>query len=100
MESAVWRLIKDITGALIGNIKKAQFYNTAKFSLNQSNSVWSWTINPIYLHYSMFYLITAHYTTGFEHKLSDNNYRHINAQIKQNWTSLTKKRGSLSFLPN
>ncbi len=40
----------------------------------------------------MFYLITAHYTTGFEHKLSDNNYRHINAQIKQNWTSLTKKK--------
>ncbi len=45
----------------------------------------------------MFYLITVHYTTGFEHKKSDNNYRHINAQTQQNWTSLTKKkkRGSL-----
>ncbi len=47
----------------------------------------------------MFYLITAHYTTGFEHKLSDNNYRHINAQIKQNWTSLTKKEGVCHSCP-
>ncbi len=30
MESAVWRLIKDITGALIGNIKKSTILQYSK----------------------------------------------------------------------